>query len=96
MYCPRGIQQRSFICAGCVYNDFVIVPTRNYSKDFAQFNCERIPVKGGYRISLRVLQDFEKGIIFKKGKNGVFFIDRAKAKKIMHIFALRKLSFYKV
>ena len=37
-----------------------------------------IPInKGKYRILLRVLRDFEKGM-FKKGK---FSIDRAKAKK---------------
>ena len=29
--------------------------------------------KGGYRISLRVLRDFEKGKNFKKGKIGEVF-----------------------
>ena len=51
---------------------------------------KRVYDKGGYRISLRVLRDFEKGkYIFLTGKKGKFSIDRAKAKIIVHIFALK-------
>ena len=40
--------------------------------------------KGGYKISLRAMRDFEK----EKKCKGKFSMDRAKVKKLVHIFAL--------